>query len=457
MTPAQIPDDETIQALMGLHPHQIAIASALANGNGPMRPPEDPAQPRMISAPSGGARGINVPPVQGSTEDLEDRSAAPKPQPEAVPSQQDTDQAEFDRLKNSPSGIGGFQERHPVLGGIAHGLVGVASSLAPGIAANIPGTDQHHEQLLHQAAGRVEQDVGQQKEEAGIAETGAQTAHEQAQTEALQHPQPKVGETGEEQTIHDLMTGEGGQPRLNPKTNKPYTYLEAFEATKQAAQDVKPEPNPNDFEKFYADWIKDNHFPDSAHNRLLARAEFAKAGQPPQHDPQQLAIGPDNKVVALRPGATVAAGTKSVSADLGTGKPTADEQRRADLAENMNENLDQLEDIAKRRPDLFGPIAGRVTGLKETIGTSDPDVAALKTIQEQVGMAMVGAHAMRNAQHVATAANAIMNGFHNSPEAMLTAIKTARNSVKTFQGDVDKAKAGDTAPKATGNDPLGIR
>ncbi len=37
----------------------------------------------------------------------------------------------------------------------------------------------------------------------------------------------------------------------------------------------------------------------------------------------------------------------------GTAKATADEQRRADLANNLSENLDQLEDIVKRRPDCL--------------------------------------------------------------------------------------------------------
>jgi hypothetical protein len=121
-------------------------------------------------------------------------------------------------------------------------------------------------------------------------------------------------------------------------------------------------------------------------------------------------------------------------------EPTADEQRRADLAENMNENLDQLEDILSRRPDLFGPVAGRVTWARNAIGTSDPDVAKLKAIKEYFGMASVGAHAMRNAQHVATAADAVINGFTNSPDAMRAAIEAARNSTATFMNDAQRRR-----------------
>lgn len=55
-----------------------------------------------------------------------------------------------------------------------------------------------------------------------------------------EHPPAKEGLTPEETTIHDLMMGEGGQPRVNAETGKPYTYLEAYQAVKQAGQDVKP-------------------------------------------------------------------------------------------------------------------------------------------------------------------------------------------------------------------------
>lgn len=117
-------------------------------------------------------------------------------------------------------------------------------------------------------------------------------------------------------------------------------------------------------------------------------------------------------------------------------KPNAEEQKRADLATNVNENLDKLEDIANRRPDLFGPVAGRMTKMRETVGTSDPDVATLKTLEDNLGMAMQSAHGMRSAQHVETSAQSVLNGFKNSPQALKAAIKAARASVGTFQNNV---------------------
>jgi hypothetical protein len=145
-------------------------------------------------------------------------------------------------------------------------------------------------------------------------------------------------------------------------------------------------------------------------------------------------------------------------------EPTADEQRRDDLARNAEENLDQLEDVLRRRPELFGPVGGRLTALRGAIGTNDPDVSKLKSLKEFYGMASVGAHAMRNAQHVSTAADAVMNGFVNGPDAMKGAISTARSSFKTFHADAQRRRGaiqgaisgGDQSAPANAKDPLGI-
>lgn len=129
-------------------------------------------------------------------------------------------------------------------------------------------------------------------------------------------------------------------------------------------------------------------------------------------------------------------------------KPNAEEEKRADLAENVNENLNTLEEIVTRRPDLFGPMAGRVTGLKQAFGTSDPDIATLKTVEDNLGMALQSAHGMRSAQHVAVSAQSVLNGLKNTPEALKGAIKAARQSVGTFQHDVTNTnEAGHSEPK----------
>lgn len=92
------------------------------------------------------------------------------------------------------------------------------------------------------ATGEYEKGEAERKETSEEALRSAQAGEAQARAESLRNPPEKTGTTPEAQTLHDLMTGENGQPRLNPETKKPYSYLEAYQATKQAAQDVKPEP-----------------------------------------------------------------------------------------------------------------------------------------------------------------------------------------------------------------------
>lgn len=115
--------------------------------------------------------------------------------------------------------------------------------------------------------------------------------------------------------------------------------------------------------------------------------------------------------------------------------PTADEIKRAEMAENLTHNIDQLEDIATRRPELFGPMGGRLTQLKQVLGSDDPDVAALDTIAHQLGMAQISAHSMRSAQGVEAATNSLLNSFHNSASATKIALSKARSSVASFQKD----------------------
>jgi hypothetical protein len=113
-------------------------------------------------------------------------------------------------------------------------------------------------------------------------------------------------------------------------------------------------------------------------------------------------------------------------------KPTADEERRADLSEAMSGYADMIEDIATRRPELFGPLAGRVTQGRQMIGTNDPDVANLKFLREQVGITQMGAHSLRSAQAISPIADALVNSFHNDASTTIAAMKLAKKGVAQF-------------------------
>jgi hypothetical protein len=137
-------------------------------------------------------------------------------------------------------------------------------------------------------------------------------------------------------------------------------------------------------------------------------------------------------------------------------KPTADEDRRADLTEAMMGYADMLGDIAQRRPELFGPLSGRVTQGRQLIGSDDPDVANLKFLREQLGITQMGAHSLRSAQAIGPIADSLVNSFHNSPEAVLSTIDMAKKGVSSFLNPV-RPTVGGVGPNPAPGQPQPTR
>lgn len=128
--------------------------------------------------------------------------------------------------------------------------------------------------------------------------------------------------------------------------------------------------------------------------------------------------------------------------DFSLDKPTADEDRRADMSQALIGYTEMLRDIATRRPELFGNLSstagglltgklqgGRMTALRQLAGTDDPDVKNLKFLKEQLGIVQMTAHSMRSAQAIAPIADSLVNGFNDSSSALLNTIDLAQKGV----------------------------
>lgn len=107
--------------------------------------------------------------------------------------------------------------------------IGSVFPIGRAIETAIPGTPQNFEMTEAQRQGRAEK-------EAEIGQKRALASQEESRAETLKGPPEKVTGTPEEQTLHDLMTGNNGGPQINQQTGRPYTYLEAYQATKQAGE-----------------------------------------------------------------------------------------------------------------------------------------------------------------------------------------------------------------------------
>lgn len=292
------------------------------------------------------------------------------------------------------------------------------------------------EQILHGQRDKAEtqyqqatQDWERSQSDAARAATTAET---QAKTEALRNPKPEKPENLDREA-YDYYISQGMTPAA---------------ARKQVladAQEQKPDKTPNFEEATYQEWLKTH----PGGTRLQFRKDLSTATEKPEK-PQRTLVSipqPDGsaKIIEATPGMTIPKGARTVQEFGKEQAPTADEQRRADLGKNLNENLDAYADIVKRRPELFGPIAGRKTALLMMTGSSDPDISALRTIKEFAGMASVGTHAMRNAQHVKIASDAMMN-LYDEPQAILAEngpLSRARTSIQTFIGDVSGQRVQD--------------
>ena len=351
--------------------------------------------------------------------------------------QRKADESELSRLQTTGSGISQFQKNHRVLGTGLRVLEGLSSAALPGVMMNLPGTTLHHDSLVNSARRAVEGDITNEGREAQANQATAAADKDRSEVALAGQPKPKEekwsgfkGYTDTDGTPLQHEENSGQVVRASDK--KPPTGFKVA-ALKQE--------KPDSIDQQYNDAIQRGDHAEAA--RLLkVKADLAKAGQSPQREPQQLVAVPQpdgsTKLVAATPGMIIPKGATTVQQFGHEQEPNADEKKRADMVENLNENLNQLEDIVNRRPELFGPFSGRMTKAKEWIGSDDPDIATLKGIEDRLGMVQQSAHSMRSAQHVAASADSIVNGFKNGADAMKRAISDARKSGETFTLDAQR-------------------
>lgn len=116
----------------------------------------------------------------------------------------------------------------------------IGTAINPNIVAAIPGTAAHHQKEVGQARTAAEEERNTITGESEEQLRAAQAEEQRALAEKNRRPET-AGKTPEETTIHDLMTGNNGQPRVNPKTQQPYTYMDAYTDVMNAKNATKPE------------------------------------------------------------------------------------------------------------------------------------------------------------------------------------------------------------------------
>jgi len=134
---------------------------------------------------------------------------------------------------------------------------------------------------------------------------------------------------------------------------------------------------------------------------------------------------------------TNAAKPQKPQSDVWVPGATADEKKKAELAENMVFNANNIASILKRRPDIVGAVAGRFTSVQQMAGTNDPDIVQLGTDIHNIAMANNGIHGLRSSEAVKDFENKLLNNFKNGPRGIAGGLMGSVNSVQTF---IDNAR-----------------
>jgi hypothetical protein len=158
-----------------------------------------------------------------------------------------------------------------------------------------------------------------------------------------------------------------------------------------------------------------------------------------------VANDPDNVQGAATKAAAVAQAQSDVKANAAKAnggsdwlpKVGADEKKKAELAENIAYNANEVAQIVMKRPDILGTVGGRFTNAEQMIGNNDPDISALGVHVHNMAMANSGVHGFRSQEGVESYERQLLNNFKNGPAAMAGALRASTGSVQTF---IDNAR-----------------
>jgi hypothetical protein len=261
--------------------------------------------------------------------------------------------------------------------------------------------------------------------------TAAQVAKDEAETANLKNPQAKQGLTPEETTIHDLMTGNNGQPRIDPNTQKPYDYLSAYTAVQQAKQDVKPEKNekPNTIE------MGNRTYQWDAQGKKWKDIGAAKAtNEPGSYMPVPDPTDPIHKIVGwVDPKSGHYRPLESVTGMAGNNeiKPTGQAASREEQASVIGRAGDGLIKTIESNRDKLGNVSAILESAFLGTPLADPAQAGLATEIASFAALNPAMHGFRGTDAL-NEFKRIIGGIPNNPDALISSIKAIQKTAGYF-------------------------
>ncbi len=452
----------------------------LGGSDGPIIPPAPRAQSGQTQQPLG-----VIPPLPQSH-----ASQIQAPQRSAP---QAANMGEMNRLESSPSGVGGL--KHAGLRIPLQILDAIGGGLIPGIEQRLPGTEGHHELLVRQSRNRVTGDETMLNDQAkrtleteqaintadlpGSRELTAENAANKTKSAEeiaglktnaqrdiadarLQGQQATAAQVAADRAAarkaqlhqHGYDEDENGniipvaEENLSAPARAELEDKRSLQAARQAASEL------------------------SAARQELVRAQAANVPAQLALAQQRLKSAEASHSIALErlhlseqqtearlhgtqggealPGAMLTGGNTPVgSAFQQNVRPTASERGKADLANSAEEQVNDIKAIVKKRPDIFGPAAGRKTSFETWIGSEDPEAKAFATARTIAADHLAGVFGGRSETALAALDNAI-GQYKDNPAAIERSLEQVLKGNQSFQKAGTVRTAGSTPKAGTG-------
>ncbi len=398
--------------------------------------------------------------------------SGPQPliKPVAPSPQMQGQQAEVARLQTSPSGIS--QIKNPYARTGLQILDAVGGGLLPGIEQRIPGTQGHHDVLLHQAQGNVKQ-YGDQMNDEQKRELEAAQATEQASLPALNEAKnetailragepsraaqiradatrdvakTKAAQAAQAVNLHsaesgfEAVVGPDGetvtyQPipreRLSPQAQAKLADTEALTAYRGAQSELAAAEQ--SYKEAQAKAVPEQT--SLAYQRLLSAQQ--------SHEIAKRRLNLSEKQTEARlhgteggaplPGAIeTETGTPVGTAFQSNVRPTGTQRNKADLANSAAEQIGDIKSIVKTRPDIFGPAAGRTTDFTVWLGSQDPDAQRFRSARTIAADHLAGVFGGRS-EAALQALDSAIGRFKDNPAAIEAGLDQVVKGNSVFQ------------------------
>jgi hypothetical protein len=128
-------------------------------------------------------------------------------------------------------------------------------------------------------------------------------------------------------------------------------------------------------------------------------------------------------------------------------QPTATERSKGDLAQSAVERVHEMKDIIARRPDIFGPGAGRAQKAQIWLGSQDPDAQTYQSAAAYLAEHSAGVFGGRG-KYILESLHGLTDQ-HANPAALGAALDEAERAASGFvtAAQVHHGPSGSTAPQ----------